>query len=196
MGQYERAVEDYAAAIAGMPAPAGAPAQTWCDYGIDLFFSGRFGEAVGPLGRCPREDTENYPYMVIWQYVARMRALGPEAPATAAAGEGPSRAATARERAARAFAEDPALTAAWPGPVRDLLLERITPEALQALSATLPATKSEERPCELAFYIGTYHMLHQDPRAARPYFTSELPQCGHGLLEYHGAVAELKRMRE
>ena len=171
LGQYARAADDFSAAIARGPVEE----QTWCDRGISLFYDARFAAAIADLEKCPKSDTENYGYMRIWRYLAQARGATGGAPA-------PS-------QSNAELADSPDIGPGWPAPVRDLLLERITPEALLATP-----TKDSDQACEAAYYAGQYHLLHGNPGAARPLFARILPQCSRTLLEYQGAVAELKRM--
>jgi tetratricopeptide (TPR) repeat protein len=171
LGQYARAVDDFSAAIARGPVEE----QTWCDRGISLFYAARFDAAIADLEKCPVSDTENYGYMRIWRYIAQVRG---------ATGAVPTLGQFSAE-----LADSSAIGPGWPAPVRELLLERITPEALLAAP-----TKDGDQTCEAAYYAGQYHLLHGNPGAARPLFAKVLPQCSRTLLEYQGAVSELKRM--
>ncbi|MDB5805567.1 MAG: hypothetical protein JWN73_2889 [Betaproteobacteria bacterium] len=172
LGQYGRAVQDSDAAIAHPPASA----QTFCDRGIANFYDGRFGDAIPDLEKCPQDD-ENYGYMQIWRYIAQVRS----------AGDSPG---FRGELEASRF-----LGRAWPGPVREMLLGRITPEALLVV-ATISAdpVKSAGRDCEASFYAGELQLTRGETGAARLSLTAALGKCSPGFLEYQGAVAELKRM--
>lgn len=172
LGQYGRAVLDFDAAVQHPPASA----QTFCDRGIANFYDGRFGAAIPDLEKCPQED-ENYGYMQIWRYIAQVRS----------AGDGPGFRGE--------LDASPFLGRAWPRPVRELLLGRITPEALLVAAAiTADPVKAAGQGCEASFYAGEYQLVRGETEAARLSLTAALGKCSPGFLEYQGAVGELKRM--
>jgi len=172
LGQYDRAVRDFDAAIEHPPASA----QTFCDRGIADFYDGRFAAAIPDLEKCPRDD-ENYGYMMIWRYIAQARN----------GGDGP--ASRGELDASRAIGSR------WPGPVRDMLLGRITPDALLVAAAiSADPVKAAGQDCEANFYAGEYQLMRGETGAARRSLTAALGKCSPGFLEYQGAVGELKRI--
>jgi len=172
LGQYERAVRDSDAAIAHPPANA----QTFCDRGIANFYDGRFGAAIPDLEKCPRDD-ENYGYMLIWRYIAQAREGG-DSPGFR--GE---------------LDASRAIGSRWPGPVRDMLLGRITPDALLvAAGISADPVKAAGQDCEANFYAGEYQLIRGETGPARLSLSAALGKCSPGFLEYQGAVAELKRI--
>ena len=115
-----------------------------------------------------RQPTEPYP--VLWLYLARARAGDHDA--------------MGRMRAnARGLKSTD-----WPSPAVELFIGRKTPQQTLA-SAGNPAER-----CEAQFYIGEWHLLRRDRAAARRALETATDGCPKSIVEYGGAVAELKRL--
>lgn len=109
-------------------------------------------------------------YAAMWRYMARVRAGRPDA-------------AAELETAAAKLKQDQ-----WPFPAVELLLGRKTPEAVLAAAA-----KPDDR-CEAQFYIGMWHALRGDRKAAAEPLKAALETCPKSFVEYLGAKVELARV--
>jgi lipoprotein NlpI len=144
--------------------------------GLARFFQRQFDLASQDFARRQRLTKAPDPYDVIWRYLAQAR--NEEV-------AGPTLAEHARQHA------DPA----WPGPLIQLFLGGIGPQALDAATRDADAQVQVEQLCEANYYAGQWHLLRNEPAQAISRFRAAESGCPKLFLEYSGAVAELKRSR-
>jgi lipoprotein NlpI len=77
----------------------------------------------------------------------------------------------------------------WPYAVIDFYLGRRSLEEMRA-AAEKPGQK-----CEVEFYVGEWHLLRGNSAEARSAVKVATDICPKSLIEYVGAVAELKRLK-
>ena len=77
----------------------------------------------------------------------------------------------------------------WSYSIVELFLGHSAPET------ALSAASGLDQQCEAQFYVGEWHVLHQDQRAALQYFEAALDRCAKSYFEYQGARAELGHLR-
>jgi hypothetical protein len=109
-------------------------------------------------------------YLMLFRYLARARAGESNA--------GPRLEAEAKRLNAQQ----------WPYPVIELLTEK------RSVEATLQAARTDTENCEARFYIGQWHLLRRNARAAAPQLKFANDKCPRDYPEYTAAVAELKRL--
>jgi lipoprotein NlpI len=164
------AMADFAAVLARQPQ------DSWSYYrrGHTQFDAGRFNEAAQDFAAHLRL-TPGQPFGALWLYIARMRA-----------GE------NARAELER-FAAGASLSQ-WPGPIIEMMLERISPDVLLDSTINTDEQKEKDRSCEAFFYVGEYYLLKGDRVAASRAFRAALATGVTDFLEYVRAGAELKRL--
>jgi lipoprotein NlpI len=113
-------------------------------------------------------QANNDAYAMLWRFPARAR-LGQDGSAALTG------------NAARLKTKD------WPSPIVDLYLGRRKPEEIAAAGTT-------DEKCQAAFYVGAWHLLRGNKAAAKVLLQSAAETCPKDLVEYAGAVAELKRL--
>jgi len=134
------------------------------------FYAAIFDAAVSDLARAVAAQP-HYAPNVIWLYLARAR-LGDQAAA-----------AELEANATELQQTD------WQHSIVELFLDRRTPDA------ALAAASGPDQQCETQFYVGEWHLLHQDQGAALQDFEAALDSCAKTYFAYQGARAELSRLR-
>jgi lipoprotein NlpI len=83
----------------------------------------------------------------------------------------------------------------WPEQLGDLLLGRVTPEALvQKIDPSKSEGQRKDEACQVWFYAGKIALLRGDKIAARDYFTKAVAADAHAHLEFSEAQRELKKL--
>jgi lipoprotein NlpI len=135
--------------------------------GLALFDSGDFKAAADDLGRAVAITAD--PHDALFRYLATRRSGGTgEADLAAFAG--------------RLKSKD------WPLPVIELFLGRLTPEAVRT------AAKDAANRCEAEFYVGQWHLLTGETKAAEAALSKAAETCPDDFIEHDAARAELKRL--
>lgn len=162
-GQYDRAISDLDLMLRSFPEHS---FDALIYRGFANFYKGNLPAAADSLQSA--NDIRADGYVTLWRFIvlARMGQNG------------------AAELAANAMRLD---TKTWPFPLIEFYLGKRTENNLSAT-----ATTSEEK-CDEAFYLGQWHVLHRDMAAARLKFLMATTTCSRHLIEYSGAVAELRR---
>ena len=80
-------------------------------------------------------------------------------------------------------------TKEWPYAVAELYLGKRSP------AATLDAAVKADDRCEAQFYIGQWHVLKSNAAEAAVSLKAAVDTCPKTFIEYHAAVAELKRLK-
>jgi lipoprotein NlpI len=84
--------------------------------------------------------------------------------------------------------------AKWPAPIVKVFLGTATPD--QALKAAQDAdpTTQQRQTCEANFYVGEWHLLHQNAALAKPMLEAAANNCPHDFVELSAAAFALKRL--
>ena len=83
---------------------------------------------------------------------------------------------------------------AWPGPLVDLFLDRVEPEALLARARDDDPEKQRELDCVVSFYLGQYYLLAGDRERALELFRRSVDTGLNNFLQYRAAEAELRHL--
>jgi lipoprotein NlpI len=167
---HDRVIADYSEAI--RLDPRHAIAFKW--RGLMHFYQGQFTPAAADLAQS--QQLRAYPYTALWLYLTRSRG-------------GVSNAGS--ELAANTKGIKPE----WPAPVVALYLGKSNPDAVTKATAHTDPTTHKEQLCEANFYVGEWHLLKGEKERARSLFSKAESGCPPDSAEYHGAVAELERLK-
>jgi len=149
--------------------------QAWYSRGRAQFALGMFSTAIADLTHSIALDPTDG-YSVLWLHLARSN--------------------TATSDVAELERNSTKLDlAAWPGPLINLYLGKVTPGEARAASARGDTETQTDRTCEAAFFIGEYELLRKDVATAKTQFQDAVKSCPYTSDERDGAVAELQRMR-
>jgi len=203
-GDYDRAIQDFEAAIKLKPDMAGAYSGRGIVYqlkgdhrraiqdfdqalklnprlaialknrGRAHFFLGQFAEAAADLRQGLTFDSSST-YNVIWLHLALKRLPQDDA----------------KDFAAQLARTD---SVQWPAPIARFYLGRMTAAQLVAVSATMDSKTLGDQRCAVAFYIGEDLLWKQQPAEARRQFEYARANCPKIWTEYLGAVEELRRL--
>jgi tetratricopeptide (TPR) repeat protein len=165
-GDLARAIDDYNEAVKLDPKDVGVRRSR----AYANFCFGDYGAAADDFTRVIQQQPDDL-YALVWLYLARAR---PGYQQKAGAELTLSLQNVRRQN--------------WPFPVIELLLGRRTPEAMLAAAA-----KPDER-CEAQFYLGEWHLLHDNSAAAAPALQAAADTCPKDFDESFGARAELRRL--
>lgn len=170
-GDYARALADFGAALK----LDGKSAAAYFGRARAHYYDGAFQPAAADFARAHQLDPSVY--SALWLYLARKRAGAPGEKTLAAdagtAGKGE-----------------------WPAEVVALYLGTLDPAGVLKVAESNPdAGTQRARRCEAVFYIGKWHLLRGEPRAAEPLLREAEASCPRTFLEHEGAVAELRRLK-
>ncbi len=87
------------------------------------------------------------------------------------------------------------LRAGWPAPVIALYMGRTDVNSVIAATATHDSARRREIQCEANFYIAHAHLIKGERVPAQKLLHGVQRDCARNLLEYEGAVAELRRLK-
>jgi lipoprotein NlpI len=166
-GDQDRAMVDLNEAVRLDPA-GGYP---FANRGRAYFFVAKYDAAASDFAQAQAAQP-HYAINATWLYLARAR-MGQQAAA-----------AELRANAKKLKETE------WPYPVIELFLGDRTPEA------ALSATNGRDQSCEAQFYVGEWHVLHKEDRAAMQAFEVAMDACQKAYFDYLGARAELSRLRQ
>jgi tetratricopeptide (TPR) repeat protein len=134
---------------------------------------GQYADAASDLVEAQKLDP-SFPYYSLWLYVARFRA-GQD-----------GRAELEKNAGQMKLAE-------WPGPMANLFLGKITPEAILSAANNPDAKKNREQHCEAYFYLGEYALMKGNTAEAKRLFQQSVDTGVTSFIEYAYAQTELKR---
>ena len=83
----------------------------------------------------------------------------------------------------------------WPSPVVALYLGRTDAASIYASTKTGDAARQADMRCEANFYIAHAHLFKRERATAQTLLQNAQRECAKNLLEYEGAVAELRRLK-
>jgi lipoprotein NlpI len=151
----------------------------WMSRGFADFFLGDFRAAVADFqgGIVADPTSSNTRYLSLWEHLARTRL---------------------HEDDEKELMEGEAkinLTQ-WPGPLVELDMKQMTAEQVFAAASNPNPKKQKDQLCEANFYTGEDALAYGDTRTARKRLQTARKICPGNFIEYGGAVAELKRMRQ
>lgn len=140
------------------------------------FYLGRYAESAAANSEALRRKPDDR-YAALWRYLAQSR-LGQAKEA----------------RAALIDATKPLPAGAWPAPVVEHYLGRLTELALLAAADDPDTKRRSEQLCEANFYAAMAKLLRKQKAQAMPQLRTAEKDCPRDFVEYDGAVAELKRL--
>lgn len=171
-GDYARAVSDYDAALRMDPKSDDA----YFGRGRARFYSGDYQRAIADFQEAMKLEPNGY--APIWIYLARKKG-GVAAPEEALDSE------------TRAFRNT-----SWPGTLIIFYLGRTDAKSVYA-AATDPSPRMQrENRCEANFYLAHWHLLRGEQALAVPLFKDAQEDCPRNIVEYEGAVTELRRLQK
>ena len=139
------------------------------------FELGQYGQAVSFFENALRLGEGRTAYNLLWLDLARMRAGQSDTGGIA--------------QTARSVDVD-----RWPSPILNFFSGTGTPEAVDAAAAEGDAQTQRDQKCELGFYLGEWHLGHNDIAAARPLLVQALSLCPNNFIELEPAKVEMKRL--
>lgn len=169
-GEYARAIADFDAALK-LDAKAD---DTLFAKGRTLFYMSEFARAVAEMEAAYKANTNAY--IALWLFLARQRG-------------GTTSAEAMLERDMAEF------KGAWPYPVAVLYAGRTDPESVRVAGTDPDPARRREIRCEVDFFMAHWHVIKGAPDQARPLLQEILKSCPKNILEYEGAVAELRRLK-
>jgi|ERR1035437_1766271 lipoprotein NlpI len=170
-GDLDRAIADYDQALRFQPNNATA----LNGRGRAFLYLGRFAAAQESFAAVRKLDISD-PYSAIWLYLATARA-----------------AQDGRHELEKST-EQISLTA-WPGPVINLYLGKVTQNAVLSSAGDPDAKKDREQHCEAYFYLGEFALSGGARSKAKRLFQQSFDTGVFWFIEYAGAQVELKRLQ-
>lgn len=169
-GDYARAIADFDAALKLDPKAD----DTRFARGRTLFYMSQFARAVTDIEAAFKAQPNAY--VALWLYLARQRA-------------GTTDAAGLLERDMKEF------RGSWPHPVAVLYGGRTDPDSVGVAGSDPDPARRREIRCEVDFYTAHWHIIKGANERARPLLQEVQKSCPKNILEYEGAVAELRRLK-
>ncbi|MBF0507239.1 MAG: tetratricopeptide repeat protein [Nitrospirae bacterium] len=169
-GDYDKAIADYSEAILLNPEYALA----YNNRGIARFNKGEFSSAALDLAQS--QQLKPSIYTAIWLYLARAR--------NNSDGETELTLNTKDMDGKK-----------WPAPVAALYLGKSDSTTVISQSVNPEQKKYKEQLCEANFFLGEWHLLHNETQQARMLFTKAQNECPKTFSEYGSAVTELQRIK-
>lgn len=87
------------------------------------------------------------------------------------------------------------LRAGWPAPVIALYMGRTDANSVSVGATTTDPARRREMRCEADFYIAHAHLIKGERPRAQALLQAVQRDCPKNLLEYEGAMAELRRLK-
>jgi lipoprotein NlpI len=169
-GDYARARADFDAALRLAP---NSNAVRFAR-GRMLFYAGDYARAVQDI-EAAYQVAQNE-YIGLWLYIARKRA-----------GVADAEQALGSDMRGMIVGMTPVITALYTG--------RTVPEAVIAAARHPDPARQREALCEAKFYTAHWHLIREDRDSALPLLREVQRDCPRNILEYEGAVAELRRLK-
>jgi lipoprotein NlpI len=142
--------------------------------GRALFYQSEFARAANDLETAFKARPNTY--TALWLFLARKRG-------------GSNDADDLLERETRR------LRAGWPSPVIALYMGRTDVNSVMVGATAADAVRRRELRCEADFYVAHAHLIKGERPAAQQLLQGVQRECPKNLLEYEGAVAELRRLK-
>lgn len=169
-GDYPRAIADFDAALRLDPKSDDMQFAR----GRTLFYMSEHARAVNDIEAAFKAQPNTY--VAIWLYLARKRG-------------GVADAEELLDRATRA------LGVGWPSAVIALYAGRTDPASVTAAATDPDPVRRREFRCEADFYIAHWHLIKDERASALAKLQEVQRACPKNILEYEGAVAELRRLK-
>lgn len=169
-GDYRRALEDFDTTLKLNPKAANA----YFGRGRTRLYMGDYARAAADI----ETELKAHPnlYTAIWAYIARKRA-------------GSNDAEVLLERETRRLREG------WPTSVIVLYLGSTNVDSVSIAATTSDPVRQRELRCEADFYIAHWHLFNKEDQRAVTLLRQVQDACPRNILEYEGAVAELRRLK-
>lgn len=169
-GDYPRAIADFDKAL---QLDANAQGVHFAR-GRTLFYQSEFARSANDFQTALKAKPNIY--TALWLHLARKRGGNPDADELL-------------ERETRR------LRAGWPAPVIALYMGRTDVNSVMAAATTPDAARRREIQCEANFYVAHAHLVKGERAPAQKLLQDVQRECAKNLLEYEGAVAELRRLK-
>jgi lipoprotein NlpI len=170
-GDYARAGSDYEAALRMDPKSADA----YFGRGRARFYSGDYPRAIADFEQALKLEPNGY--TPIWLYLARRKSGAPSAE-------------DALDNETRAFRNT-----SWPGTLIVFYLGRTDVNSVFAAATDPDPRMQRENRCEANFYLAHWHLLRGEQALAAPLLNDARDNCPRSIVEYEGAVTELRRLQ-
>jgi lipoprotein NlpI len=169
-GDFARAIADFDRALQIDPKAQGIHFAR----GRARFYASDFTRAAADLETALAQRPNIY--IALWLYLARARGGDNDADAQL-------------ERETRR------LRGGWPSPVIALYMGRTDVASVLASTKSGEASQQREMRCEADYYIAQSHIIKGERPRAQVLLQDVQKSCSKQLLEYEGAVAELRRLK-
>lgn len=83
---------------------------------------------------------------------------------------------------------------AWPAPLLEYFLGRVTADAAFAAIVKDDTTRQRQQTCEANFYIGEWRLIHKSPDPAKLLIAEAARSCPKDFIEYVTAKIEMKHL--
>ncbi len=205
-GEPDRAIADFDAALAQTPDDAGILHAR----GVEHAVKGSYPRALADFDAALRHAKGNDAHSVVF---ARARTLFYQSEFTRAAADFESAFKAqpniytalwlyiARRRGGLADADDllerdtRRIRSSWPAPVIALYLGRTDPASVVNSATDSDPVRRNELRCEADFYVAQSHIIKGDRARAQSLLEGMQRNCPKNILEYEGALGELRRPR-
>ncbi len=170
-GDYARAIVDFDTAIKIDPKAEGVHFAR----GRTRFYMGEHARAAGDIETefAARPNV----YTALWAYLARKRG-------------GTNDAEVLLERETRR------VRAGWPSPVVVLYMGSTNTESVTIAASDPNPERQRELRCDADFFIAHWHLMKNENERAATILRGVQKTCPRNSLEYEGAVAELRRLKQ
>jgi lipoprotein NlpI len=142
--------------------------------GLAKYCLGDYAAAASDFRQALAEPAPNNYYAAIWRYLAEARTENKAHPHLAANAE-----SLKLKR--------------WPGPIIQMLLNRLTPDELLQSHLDDDSTSKKHRTCDKLFYIGQHYALAGQNDLAERYFKETVATGSLDCIEYQAAQIELRK---
>lgn len=179
-------LKDVKGALADFDAAAGAvpEGELYWQFGIDCWLAGYFEEAdhflsAGPDLLSRKFKNNRAPWMLLWQAMVAQRL-----------GRFDAKKLEAQLGKVNSYTADD-----WVMALLRLYLGNIKPQNVRDKIGAPGDAEYTARSCEGEFYLGEWHLSHNEAEAGKDAIAKALTACPRDYLEYNAVVAEAKRLK-
>src|SRR5258706_5351077 len=172
-GEHARALADLEAIATASPQNANHRA-----IGLLHYYLGQYADSAAALERALKAQPDDH-YSALWRFLAQSRS---------------GKAKEARPALAEAAKTLP--SGKWPATVVDFYLVKAPEPALRAAANHADPKTRTEQVCEADFYAGAFKALRNQAAQALPLLRAAEKDCPREFVEYNGALAELRLLKQ